>query len=57
MLSVVDDPEVAPAVLKAYAALPAELKAKAVNLLTHRPAWTKALLGRDCDASSSRRRF
>jgi putative heme-binding domain-containing protein len=44
MLSVVDDPDVAPAVLKAYSVLPAELQAKAVNLLTHRTAWTKPLL-------------
>ena len=44
MLSVVDDPDVGPAVLKAYSSLPAELKAKAVNLLTHRTAWTKTLL-------------
>ncbi len=44
MLSVVDDPDVGPAVLKAYSVLPAELQAKAVNLLTHRTAWTKPLL-------------
>jgi putative membrane-bound dehydrogenase-like protein len=43
-LTKVDDPDVAPAVLNAYSSLPAELKARAVNLLTHRPAWTKALL-------------
>jgi putative membrane-bound dehydrogenase-like protein len=39
------DPDVAPAVLKAYSNLPPELKAKAVNLLTHRAEWTKSLLG------------
>ncbi len=43
-LSKVDDPDVAPAVLTAYPALPPELKARAVNLLTHRQEWTKALL-------------
>ena len=43
-LTKVDDPDVAPAVLNAYSILPAELKARAVNLLTHRPAWTRALL-------------
>jgi putative membrane-bound dehydrogenase-like protein len=43
-LSKADDPDVAAAVLKAYPALPLELKSRAVNLLTHRPAWTKALL-------------
>ena len=36
MLSVVDEPEIGPAVLKAYGGLSDELKAKAVNLLTHR---------------------
>jgi putative membrane-bound dehydrogenase-like protein len=44
MLSVVDEPEIGPAVLKAYGGLSAELKAKAVNLLTHRAEWTRALL-------------
>jgi putative membrane-bound dehydrogenase-like protein len=43
-LSSFDDPEVANAVLKAYAGLPGELKPRAVELLTQRPAWTKALL-------------
>ncbi len=43
-LSGVDDPDVAFAVLRAYANLPAELKPKAVNLLTHRGEWTKSLL-------------
>ncbi len=39
-----DDPDVAAAVLSAYPRLSAELKAKAVNLLTHRTSWTKSLL-------------
>jgi putative heme-binding domain-containing protein len=43
-LSKADDPEVAFAVLKAYPSLPVELKSRAVNLLTHRPVWTNALL-------------
>ena len=43
-LSSVDDPELAPAVLENYAGLPAEMKSRAVELLTQRPAWTKALL-------------
>ena len=43
-LSKVDDPEVAPAVLKAYPGMPEELKARAINLLTHRTTWTQALL-------------
>ncbi len=43
-LSSVDDPELAPAVLEAYASLPPEMKSRAVELLTQRPAWTKALL-------------
>src|SRR5262249_35022202 len=43
-LSKADDPDVADAVLKAYSALPVELKSRAVNLLTHRPVWTHALL-------------
>jgi putative heme-binding domain-containing protein len=50
-LTKVDDPDVAPAVLAAYPALPPELKARGVNLLTHRPEWTKALL----DAIASKR--
>ncbi len=44
MLSVVDEPEIGPAVLKAYGGLSAEMKAKAVNLLTHRAEWTRPLL-------------
>ncbi len=44
VLSKVDDPEVARAVLSAYPSLSVELKAKAVNLLTHRSSWTKSLL-------------
>ena len=44
VLSKVDDPDVAAAVLSAYPGLSVELKAKAVNLLTHRASWTKSLL-------------
>ncbi len=44
VLSNVDDPDVAAAVLSAYPGLSNELKAKAVNLLTHRSSWTKSLL-------------
>ena len=39
-----DDPELAPIVLKAYPNLAAELKPRAIELLTERPAWSKALL-------------
>ncbi|HZW32120.1 MAG TPA: PVC-type heme-binding CxxCH protein, partial [Isosphaeraceae bacterium] len=39
-----DDPELAPMVLQAYARLPAQLKPKAIELLTERPAWARALL-------------
>jgi putative membrane-bound dehydrogenase-like protein len=39
-----DDPELAHVVLKAYASLPAELKPRAIELLTERSAWSKALL-------------
>jgi putative heme-binding domain-containing protein len=39
-----DDPEVAPIVLKAFPKLAAELKPRAVELLTERSAWTKPLL-------------
>ena len=39
-----DDPELAPIVLQAYPRLPAQLKPKAIELLTERPAWAKALL-------------
>jgi putative heme-binding domain-containing protein len=43
-LDALDDPEVAPMVLKVYGNLPASLKPRAVDLLTRRPAWAKALL-------------
>ncbi len=43
-LNTLDDPEVAPAVLKAYGNLPASLKPHAVELLTERPTWSRALL-------------
>ena len=39
-----DDPKVATLVLDAYAALEPELKPKALELLTQRPVWSKALL-------------
>lgn len=39
-----NDPEVATVVLKAFSGLSAPLKPKAIELLTERPAWTKALL-------------
>ena len=39
-----DDPEVAPTVLKSYDNLTASLKPRAIDLLTRRPAWAKALL-------------
>jgi putative heme-binding domain-containing protein len=39
-----DNPELAPVIIKAFAGLPAPLKPRAVELLTERPAWTKALL-------------
>ncbi len=44
LLSTLDDPMIAAVVLKAFAALPAELKARAVELLTERPIWSRALL-------------
>ena len=39
-----DDPELASIVLKAYPKLAAQLKPRAIELLTERPAWSKALL-------------
>ena len=48
-LDSLDDPEVAPIVLKAYGNLPASLKPRAVELLTRRPGWTKALLAAIAD--------
>ncbi len=39
-----DEPEVAAVVLKAYDNLPPPLKPRAVELLTRRPGWTRALL-------------
>jgi putative membrane-bound dehydrogenase-like protein len=39
-----DDPGLAPIVVNSFAKLPAELKPRAIELLTERPAWTKALL-------------
>jgi len=40
-----DDPTVAPIVLGAFASLPSELKPRAIELLTERSPWSKALLG------------
>jgi putative membrane-bound dehydrogenase-like protein len=48
-LDAIDDPEVAPVVLKAYGQLPASLKPRAIELLTRRPAWTRALLAAVAD--------
>jgi putative heme-binding domain-containing protein len=45
----IDDPEVAPVVLKAYGQLSTSLKPRAIELLTRRPAWTKALLAAVAD--------
>ena len=39
-----DDPELAPIILRAYPNLAAQLKPRAIELLTERPAWSKALL-------------
>jgi putative heme-binding domain-containing protein len=39
-----DDPELAPVIIKEFAGLPAALKPRAIEFLTERPAWTKALL-------------
>jgi putative heme-binding domain-containing protein len=39
-----DDPEVAKVILVAYGGLVSDLKPRAIELLTQRPAWTKALL-------------
>jgi putative heme-binding domain-containing protein len=46
-----DDPELARIVLAALSTLPAQLKPRAIELLTHRPAWARALL----DAVAERR--
>ncbi len=43
-LGELDDPAVGTIVLKAFPRLPAQLKPRAVELLTERPAWTKAML-------------
>ena len=43
-LGELDDPAVGAIVLRAYPRLPASLKPRAVELLTERPAWTKAML-------------
>ena len=43
-LSSLDDPELAPIVLKAFPAMSPELKPRAIELLTQRPSWIKALL-------------
>jgi putative heme-binding domain-containing protein len=43
-LDELEDPELAPIVLSAYSRLPAPLKPKAIELLTERPVWAKALL-------------
>jgi putative membrane-bound dehydrogenase-like protein len=48
-LNSLDDPEVAPVVLKAYGNLPASLKPRAIELFTERPAWTRALLAAVAD--------
>jgi putative heme-binding domain-containing protein len=39
-----DDPELAPIVLNAYARMAADLKPRAIELLTERPVWTNPLL-------------
>jgi putative heme-binding domain-containing protein len=39
-----DDPEIAPIMLKAIPRLPDPLKPRAIELLTQRPSWSKALL-------------
>jgi len=43
-LSGLDDPELAPIVLKAFPAMSSELKPRAIELLSQRPSWSKALL-------------
>src|SRR5205823_12772116 len=43
-LDSIDDPELAPIVLEAFASLPAQSKPRAIELLTRRPVWAKALL-------------
>jgi putative membrane-bound dehydrogenase-like protein len=48
-LGELDDPAVGTIVLKASPHLPARLKPRAVELLTERPAWTKALLAAVAD--------
>jgi putative membrane-bound dehydrogenase-like protein len=48
-LGELDDPAVATIVLKAYPQLPDSLKPRAVELLSERPAWTKALLAAVAD--------
>ena len=41
-----NDPELAPTVLNAFASLPSSLKPRALELMTQRPTWSKAALGR-----------
>jgi putative heme-binding domain-containing protein len=48
-LGEVDDPKLADVVLRAFPGLPSSLKPRAVELLTERPAWTKALLAAVAD--------
>jgi putative membrane-bound dehydrogenase-like protein len=43
-LSSLDDPELAPIVLKAFPTMASELKPRAIEFLTERPSWSKALL-------------
>jgi putative membrane-bound dehydrogenase-like protein len=44
LMSRLDDAALAPMVIRSLPSLPAELKPRAVELLTERPIWTKALL-------------
>src|SRR5262249_29824063 len=52
-LEELDDPEVGTIVLKAFPRLSASLRARAIELLTERPAWTKALLAAVADKKIS----
>ena len=48
-LSSLEDPEVATVVLKAFARMPDTLRPKAIELLSQRPGWTKAMLAAVAD--------
>ncbi len=48
-LSTLEDPDVATVVLKAFARMPDTLRPKAIELLSQRPGWTRAMLAAIAD--------